>query len=52
MQLVGLVVEEQQQPAGQRLVKARDQVVALREVEERLLPNSTARLTIAAKDTL
>jgi hypothetical protein len=52
MQLVGLLVEEQQQPAGQQLVKARDQVVVLREAEEQLSPNSTARLTIIAKETL
>ena len=49
MQQVGLAVEEQQQPAGQQLVKARDQMVAMREAEEQLPPNSTARLTIIAK---
>jgi hypothetical protein len=33
---MGPAVEEQQQPAGQQQVKARDQVVVLQEVEEQL----------------
>ena len=52
MQLMGKVVEEQQQPAGQQLVKARDQVVVLREAEEQLPLNSTARLTKISKEIL